>query len=96
MARHTCCIGPTWYTELSVADMEKTLNCNVKKDSIVFPMKRGDVLLFSNTIPHRRLVLSFSAKVYKLAKERSGLRISTVWLNTAEFWALSLVYYWRV
>ena len=33
-ANHACCVGGTWYTEVTPEELEATLNCNVGRDTV--------------------------------------------------------------
>lgn len=56
VCQHNCCAGGTWYIELPVTEMEKTLNTPVNEKTVVTcEVPFGSVLLFNNLIPHRSL-----------------------------------------
>ncbi|XP_072048101.1 uncharacterized protein [Amphiura filiformis] len=52
LAKHVCCVGGTWYVELSEEDMVKTLEVDIKKDLVTCDLPYGGVLLMNNLIPH--------------------------------------------
>jgi len=54
-ANHACCVGGTWYTEVTPEELEATLGCNMKKDVVTCEVPFGSVLLLNNLIPHRSL-----------------------------------------
>ncbi|XP_064601732.1 phytanoyl-CoA dioxygenase domain-containing protein 1-like [Liolophura sinensis] len=62
IARHTCCAGNTWYTNLAEEEMVKTLGVDLEKDLKILPVKYGGMVLFNNIIPHRSLE-NFSDKI---------------------------------
>lgn len=53
VARHTCCVEDTWFVSLSEEDMEKTLDVDVKRDTVMCEVPFGGFLLFNNMTPHR-------------------------------------------
>ncbi|XP_064601734.1 uncharacterized protein LOC135467805 [Liolophura sinensis] len=62
IARHTCCAGNTWYTNLAEEEMVKTLGVDLEKDLKILPVRYGGMVLFNNIIPHRSLQ-NFSDKI---------------------------------
>ncbi|XP_062502565.1 uncharacterized protein LOC134179645 [Corticium candelabrum] len=55
LATHTCCAGGTWYVDLDIKEMEKTLNVNYQKDVVTCEVPLGGILWMNNAIPHRSL-----------------------------------------
>ncbi|XP_064605127.1 uncharacterized protein LOC135470236 [Liolophura sinensis] len=55
VARHQCCVGPTWYVETTKEEMERSLGVNVEEDIVTCPIPYGGMLLFNNITPHRSL-----------------------------------------
>lgn len=53
-AHHTCCFGNTWYTELSMEEIEATLGVGVDQVTTV-EVPVGSVLFLNNVIPHRSI-----------------------------------------
>ncbi|CAM4790016.1 unnamed protein product [Rotaria magnacalcarata] len=54
--KHNCCAGGTWYVELPVEEMEKTLNIPVNEKTIVTcEAPFGSVLFLNNLIPHKSM-----------------------------------------
>ena len=52
--KHNCCAGGTWYVELPVEEMTKTLNMPVNEQTIVScQVPFGSVLFLNNLIPHK-------------------------------------------
>ncbi|XP_050412522.2 phytanoyl-CoA dioxygenase, peroxisomal [Patella vulgata] len=56
VAKHTCCVGPTWYIQLEEEEMAKTLGVNLEKDVKIEPVPYGGFILFHNLTPHRSLI----------------------------------------
>jgi len=54
-ANHACCVGGTWYTEVTPEELEATLGCDLGKDIVTCEVPLGSVLLLNNLIPHRSL-----------------------------------------
>lgn len=54
-AKHTCCVGDTWYVGLEEAEMESTLGVDTERDTVTCDVPMGGVLFFNNCIPHRSL-----------------------------------------
>lgn len=54
-ANHACCVGGTWYTEVTPEELEATLGCDMAKDVVTCEVPRGSVLLLNNLIPHRSM-----------------------------------------
>ena len=52
---HIGCSGGTWYVETDEALMPDSLQLDVASNTITVPVRRGDVLLLNNLIPHRSL-----------------------------------------
>ena len=52
---HIGCIGSTWYIETDEALIPGTLQLDVPSNTITLPVRRGDVLLLNNLVPHRSL-----------------------------------------
>jgi ectoine hydroxylase-related dioxygenase (phytanoyl-CoA dioxygenase family) len=55
VAKHSCCVGNTWYVGLDEQEMAQSLDVDLQSDIITCEMPRGSVLLFNNLIPHRSL-----------------------------------------
>ncbi|KAK7488659.1 hypothetical protein BaRGS_00020112 [Batillaria attramentaria] len=55
VATHQCCWRDTWYVMLDEKEMEKTLDVDLKKDTVLCPVPYGGMLLINNMIPHRSL-----------------------------------------
>ncbi|CAF0803587.1 unnamed protein product [Adineta steineri] len=54
--QHNCCTGGTWYVEVPVEEMEKTLNIPVNEQTIVTcEVPFGSVLFLNNLIPHKSM-----------------------------------------
>ncbi|KAH8095187.1 phytanoyl-CoA dioxygenase [Aureococcus anophagefferens] len=52
---HTCCLGNTWYTETSLADVAAQLGLPDAADrATLVPARAGDVIFFGPTMVHRR------------------------------------------
>lgn len=54
-ANHACCVGGTWYTEVTPEELEATLGCDMTKDVVTCEVPLGSVLLLNNLIPHRSM-----------------------------------------
>eukprot|EP00118_Oscarella_pearsei_P025637 m.308505 g.308505 ORF g.308505 m.308505 type:complete len:393 (+) comp44135_c0_seq1:74-1252(+) len=54
-ATHTCCSGGSWYVDLDVKEMEKTLDIDYERDIVTCEIPLGGVLWLNNVIPHRSL-----------------------------------------
>jgi len=59
-AVHTNCWADTWYIDLQRDVAEKTLNLDMRPveeggDVVTIPVRKGEVLLFNNLIPHQSL-----------------------------------------
>ena len=54
-AKHVCCAGGTWYTEVEDDEMENTLGVNLQTDIVTCEVPFGGMLLLNNCIPHRSL-----------------------------------------
>eukprot|EP00746_Dinoflagellata_sp_MGD_P167190 gnl/MRDRNA2_/MRDRNA2_97624_c0_seq1.p1 gnl/MRDRNA2_/MRDRNA2_97624_c0~~gnl/MRDRNA2_/MRDRNA2_97624_c0_seq1.p1 ORF type:complete len:423 (+),score=74.57 gnl/MRDRNA2_/MRDRNA2_97624_c0_seq1:96-1364(+) len=54
-ANHACCVGGTWYTEVTPEELEATLGCDISKDIVTCEVPLGSVLLLNNLIPHRSM-----------------------------------------
>ena len=52
---HIGCSGQTWYVETDEALMPGALQLDVASNTVTVPVRRGDVLLLNNLIPHRSL-----------------------------------------
>eukprot|EP00501_MAST-03F_sp_TOSAG23-6_P001247 GSMAST32.ASY1.ANO1.1293.1 assembled CDS len=50
---HTCCVGGTWYNDLSEEEMIETLSLDLEKDIVTCEVPYGSVLFLNNIIPHR-------------------------------------------
>ena len=48
-------MGGTWYTEVTPAELERTLGASMERDVVTCEVRRGSVLLLNNLIPHRSL-----------------------------------------
>lgn len=54
-ANHACCVGGTWYTEVTPEELEATLGCDMGKDIVTCEVPLGSVLFLNNLIPHRSM-----------------------------------------
>ena len=54
-AKHTCCVGDTWYVGLDEEEMERTLDVDVERDIVTCEVPMGGVVFFNNCTPHRSL-----------------------------------------
>ena len=54
-AKHVCCAGGTWYTEVEEDEIENSLGVNLKRDVVTCEIPFGGLVLFNNCIPHRSL-----------------------------------------
>ena len=52
---HIGCSGGTWYIETDETQMPTTLQQDVASNTVTVPVRKGDVLLLNNLIPHRSL-----------------------------------------
>ena len=52
---HIGCSGATWYIETDESQMPNTLQLDVASNTVTLPVRRGDVLLLNNLVPHRSL-----------------------------------------
>lgn len=51
---HNCCTGNTWYVELPIEEMEKTLGIPVNEKTVATcEVPFGSILLLNNLIPHK-------------------------------------------
>ncbi|CAF1078287.1 unnamed protein product [Rotaria sordida] len=56
VCKHNCCTGNTWYIEVPVEEMSKTLNISVNEQTIfTCEVPFGSVLFFNNLIPHKSM-----------------------------------------
>ncbi|CAD5121217.1 DgyrCDS9751 [Dimorphilus gyrociliatus] len=55
VAKHSCCVGNTWYVMLEPEEMINTLECDMESNVVTCPVPYGGVLLLSNMIPHQSL-----------------------------------------
>ena len=60
-ATHSCCVGGTWYNDLEVEEMEKTIlsatgGRDVEEETVTCEVPFGGVLFLNNVIPHRSMV----------------------------------------
>jgi len=54
-ANHACCVGGTWYTEVTPEELEATLKCNLREDVVICEVPKGSALFLNNVIPHRSM-----------------------------------------
>jgi len=54
-ANHACCVGGTWYVEVTPEEVEATLGCDMSNDIVTCEVPFGSVLLLNNLLPHRSL-----------------------------------------
>eukprot|EP00966_Prymnesium_polylepis_P227009 5252593-Prymnesium_polylepis.1 len=54
-ATHACCVGGTWYTEITPEEIEATLGADMQSDVVTCEVPFGSVLLLNNLVPHRSL-----------------------------------------
>lgn len=54
-ANHACCVGGTWYTEVTPEELEATLGCDVEQDIVTCEVPKGSALFLNNIIPHRSM-----------------------------------------
>lgn len=54
-ANHACCVGGTWYVEVTPEELEATLGCDMKQDVVTCEVPCGSVLFLNNIVPHRSL-----------------------------------------
>jgi len=54
-ANHACCVGGTWYTEVTPEELEATLGCDMSQDIITCEVPKGSALFLNNIIPHRSM-----------------------------------------
>jgi len=52
-ANHACCVGGTWYTEVTPEELEATLQCDMHQDVVTCEVPRGSALFLNNIVPHR-------------------------------------------
>ena len=52
-AEHTCCVGGTWYTELTEEEIARTLEGDMENNTVTCEVPLGSVLFLNNLIPHR-------------------------------------------
>lgn len=52
-ATHTCCVGGTWYTEVTPEEMTDTLGVDMEADIVTCEVPKGSVLFLNNLVPHQ-------------------------------------------
>eukprot|EP00884_Botryococcus_braunii_P019311 jgi/Botrbrau1/6063/Bobra.177_1s0003.1 len=52
-ARHTCCVGGTWYVMMDLEDAKASLGVDEEVDLVTCEVPQGGVLFLNNLIPHR-------------------------------------------